>query len=434
MALSYLRDWAKKHTTDPAVIEVLGVIERCAGDRRPTIANGAESALSTIMWSARHAGTLPDLWQSAKSAGLTRAAAALAPPSEQSTDTAKGVATRLLARGEGAALRAELARAKADRARELAGAIHGEATRKDVAAGEIAVAVTDAVAHRDAVVRFAAIDAAAIASARAACDLSAHVPALVAALAEKGKPGLAPGSGTWQSSGTASSARRALGHAVRWPASRPAAVAALRPMLDARAKLPAQKAAYAIAWGSARGDDWSVVDELLGSAKPAVREGAVEALVDTYNKSDLVEVPSRLARRIAGLRRDPVAAVVKLASRVKVAAGADAGAADPRVLAEGLRSDSAAERRRAIQLLKPVVGERGVIDAIAPWLVDAMGTEDREDVLQLIERGPELDRARWAPLLAGVLLDGDWPTARPCAARLLGRTDTAGRPWKALVP
>jgi hypothetical protein len=432
-ALACLRDWAKKHTTDPAVIDVLAAMDRCAGDARTTVANRANDDLDTIMWAARHAGTLAGLWQRATAAKLARAAKALAPPSEQSTDTAEGLAVRSIARGEGKALRDELKRAKGDRARAMIGAIHDEADRADIDPAPVLVAIVDAITHRDDVVRYAAIDAAALASNDRPCDLSPLVPGLVASIDDTSKPDLAPGSGGWRSSSVASSARRALAHAVRWPASSAVAIAALRPLLDGRAKGPVQNAAYALAWGTARSGDWAVVAELLGSPKQAVRHGAVESLVQSYDPSDRVEVPASLGATISALRRDPAAAVVKLAANIRMAKGGTAVAADPRVLAEGLRSDSATERVRAIGLLRDVATDPWAIAAIVPWLVDGMGSEHREEVLQLVGRCTAIDGARWAPLLAGVLLDGDWTTARPHAVRILDRIDTSAQPWHPLV-
>lgn len=427
-AIAELRDWAKHHVTEPAVVEIVRGLDERAGDARSTIRDAARDALTTIGWAARHAGVLEALYTQATSASLACATAILTPPAEHSVDTPEGAAMRHLARDEGPTLRALFA-SRPEWTRAIVARIHQEARQRDVAPSTVAEAVAELATHDDAGVRFAAIDSVAIAGERGACDLRPMLSGLVRALAEKSRIQILPGSGTWETSGIAMSAERALGHAVRWPASHEAAIAALRPLLAGRSAQVASHAAAALAWGSARRDEWSSVAELLAAPKAAVRMGALTGLVPRSFEEPR-PVPAELAERIAALRSDPDAKIVKLAAQVVVAAGASP--ADPRILAAGLRSEHAAERDEALRLLLPLVADPAVVEAITPWLVDGLGTADRFGVLRMLARCEALDE-RWAPLLAGLVLDGDHPSARVEAKSLLARCATSSEPWHELV-
>jgi len=284
--LAGLRRWVKENRDHPHVIEVLRAMDRCATDSRSTVAASARDDLETLgLFGNTHA-----LWKQAKAAKLVHAAAAFTPDAERAPDTPENLVRRYLARKEPAKLRAAIKAAKRGAAEMIVAELHGRADRDDSDAPTLVTAVLDACAHDDDGIRFAAIDLCAKVGRRARCDLSRHLPALVAASSVLGVP-KAQGWGEWQTHGLADSARHALGAAVRWDASHARAVTVLRRALDSRDELAAMNAAYALAWGAARRKDWKLLREVLAGPASAVRFGSREALADTRD-GKRVEVPA----------------------------------------------------------------------------------------------------------------------------------------------
>lgn len=321
---------------------------------------------------------------------------------------------RSLALGEGHLIRdtaTPLSRAKLA---QLVGVIHdciGDMRVVTVSA-TVAEALTDLVSSEDDVVRFAAIDALAIAGHQE-CDFSLHVPALVRGLEHKGKVSFAPGSGTWWTTGLAESSQRALGHAVRWPASHDTAVSALRSALERRNKTVRRLAAGALTWGLARRGMWEDVEAVLRSPDQAVLAGALWGLSD---KRPVVEIPSSVQERLSGLRADPDPDVAGAAIKVE-AKGPESTVTAPSTnlvgIAKGLVSSRRVERREAADLLYRYREDAPLMRSIMEYLICGLGFDTREQVLGLflpgVSRGfTSAELERLAPLFAGLLLDGDF--------------------------
>ncbi|MEO8701260.1 MAG: hypothetical protein ABI867_14515 [Kofleriaceae bacterium] len=418
-ALAKLLAWARGNPEATRVIPAFDGLAKTGGPKLKAAANAALVEIARM--AAIRRGELERLHAFATSKKLAIAAKALAPGPEHVRHF--DVAREHLQAGESRAVAKMLATLPAKAAIDAIAGVHDSA--REVAASLIADAVREAVGHRDEVIRFAAIDALAICGVQR-CDLSKHVPALIAALAHAGAIATAPKSTTYAARTIAESAQRALGHAVHWAKPADRVAARLREVVAKAPRDRARAAAWSLAWGSARCGDWDTIAELLGGA-PHVVEETARALVPA-NKEQLV-VSGALAAQIAALRTSG-GALARTAAQIKVAGG-KGGHVDPAVLAAGLRSDDPSEYREAVRLLRPVVKQAKAMEAIVPFLVDGLGNPREWGVLDLV-RDSKLDLTRWAPLLAGMLLDPNFEHQRDRVRACLRRIDTRKRPWHAL--
>jgi hypothetical protein len=415
-----LRSVEALHIAGVDVSPLLPALEKTLNHPRATVRPVAEQTVEVLRGLA--------LWRAAVDQGLGQITDRLRPIGEG--DAPPGPAGVLHALAQGRAADAAALLAACDLQQRQAAVRLVRERRHGFGAAVVAEALAEAVGDPDSYVRLVAV----ITLERDAvdpCDLTPHLDALVELLRTKAKPQLDP----------AEPAGRVLGYAVRHEVSRDAAIARLRPLLADRAQAVRSLSARALAYGLSRAGDEAEVIALLSHRNAAVRAGALGGLRSVLGPP--IDA-SPYAAQIADLMRGDDHPVALAATWLAVELPALPGRPGPAAFA-ALRANGGQLVAASLELVRRVA-ERDPLacQAALPGLVDTLGTEHRWSALRALELlcvgGADVGPA--VPVLAGLLLDRDWPSPGNTAsiydclrgAVQAGHDATVGWPFLAVRP
>lgn len=403
-------------------LHLLSALERASSHSRSAVAKAASALLAEIC--GRGPAVRQRLAARARELALAQVAAALDSPATEDETLAQFIVNE-----DVAAATALLRAAPVANRRALVGRLHRMV--RSLPAQPLLDALADLVSDDDDVVRFAALDTAAIAlaSAEDALDGSRLVGGLVAVLGETRVPALAPHSGLWQTLGPADSAARALARLAVLPASRDATRAALREALGVKARSTVEHAARALATALSESTDPGALAELLRHRKLPVQLGALTGLGQARLEHPL-EDPARTA--LLERHRDPKTCIAAWGIRFPgdAALRSEIDPIPAEALLDEIRSATPARRTDAAHRLTLLAEVPGALDKVRPWLVDALGTDRRPEAVAALEHAAAAGNVALEPLVAligGLLLDGDDRTQRGDEAVLRCLTHAARR-------